>query len=99
LVFSGNPETGKTTVARILGKIYRRRGILSKGHLVETDRSDPLAGYVGQTAIQTKESVEKAKGGILFIDEAYSITPPERRYRLWTRSDRHTFKGYGRLPS
>ena len=73
LVFTGNPGTGKTMMARMMARIYRSLDILSRGQLVEVDRSGLVAGYVGQTAIKTQKVIEKAMGGVLFIDEAYAL--------------------------
>ena len=78
LVFYGNPGTGKTTIARLLAQVYRSLQILSRGHLIETDRGDLVAGYVGQTALKVKEVVNQALGGVLFIDEAYALNAEGR---------------------
>ena len=74
LVFSGSPGTGKTTVARIVAKLYKAIGVLPKGHLVETGRQDLVGTYIGHTAVQVKTKVDEAMGGVLFIDEAYTLT-------------------------
>jgi stage V sporulation protein K len=73
MIFKGNPGTGKTTVARVVAKLFRAMGLLEKGHMIEAERADLVGEYIGHTALKTRELIKKAMGGILFIDEAYSL--------------------------